>query len=791
MLIKNPGFTSVAVIVLALGIGANTAIFSVANAVLLRSLPYKDPARVVAVNKISNKFGLGGVPASEYLAWKDQNNVFDQIAAYTDGNFNLTGGSEPERITCARVSANLFALLGVQPKIGRAFTEEEDSPGRNQVVLVSEEFWRRRGGGDLAFIGKQLVLNDKGYTVIGVMPAAFKFPRGYDIWMPLALDVEQELHGNTWSLLDTVARLKPGVTTQRAEADLATISSRGEHRDPDGEAHTQVVSLHRQLVGDMRTPVLVLIGAVAFVLLIACANVANLVLVRALSRGKEIAIRAALGAGRWRLMRQLFTESLLLSVAAGVVGVLLALWGVDVLGSIIPPELSRSTYGLDQIGIDGAALAFTLIASFATGIIFGIAPALTASRPDLSETLKEGGRGGTSGFRVASLRGVLVVSELSLALVLLIGAGLLTRSFVRLLEVDWGFQPENVLTMQIDLPSNRYPRGDPAGAFFDRALERVGKLPGVRAAGVINHIPAGGYDLMAFFQVEGSEPPKPGKDPAIPIGVVSPDYFRAMQIPLLKGRYFNDGDRKGAQEVAVVNESMAKRFWPNDDPIGKRLGMGCEEGLCKTIVGVVGDTRQEDAVTPPKPEVFMPYLQFPPQHVTLIVRTIADPLSMVGTVKAQIQGVDKDQPVANIKTLEQRVSDTVVQQRVITSLLVTFAVLALVLAAVGIYGMMSYAVTQRTREIGVRVALGAQVTDVVKLIVKQALRVITAGVAIGLAGAYALTRVLTSLLFGVSATDGVTFVLVSMSLGLIALVACYVPARRAARVDPVIALRHE
>ncbi|MEK6410478.1 MAG: ABC transporter permease [Acidobacteriota bacterium] len=792
MLAKSPGFTAVAVIVLALGIGANTAIFSVVNAVLLRSLPFNEPERIVAVDKIAVKGGFGGTTGREFLDWQEQSESLEQVAAHTYNNFNLSGGGEPERVPCAQVSATLFPLLGVQPLMGRTFLAEEDRPGHNQVAVVSQGFWRRRFGNDSSLTDQSLMLNGKSYTVVGVMPASFEFPRGFDVWLPIALDAKQERGGEIFTFVDVIGRLKPEITIERTASELAIISSRLPDDGPGhgAEMRIEVVRLHEQLVKNVRLAVLVLLGAVGFVLLIACANVANLMLARAATRQKEMAIRVAVGAGRWRLVRQLLTESVVIAFLGGSIGVLLAMWGIDLLLAAIPPGMAKTFHGLNGIGIDKQALAFTLVVSMVTGIVFGIAPAFAASKPDLTDALKEGGRTARFGYGMRSLRGLLVVAELALALVLLVGAGLMIKSFVRLIDVEPGFRAENVLTMRLELPRAKY--GDPQRAtqFFEQVLARVGTLPAVESAGAISHR-LSEYTLAAFFQVEGSPPPREGQDKAIIVGIASPDYFHAMGIPLLNGRFFDERDNRGSTEVVLINESMARRFFADQDPIGKGIGFDCKTGFCRKIVGVVGNIRQQGLDVELQPEVYVPYLQYSMRSTTLVIHSAADPASLVAAVRSQVQAVDKDQPISDVKTMKRYLSESVAQPRLTMALLGIFAAIALVLAAVGIYGMMTYTVAGRTREIGIRMALGAQRRDVIRLVVGQAAALTVIGTAMGLAGALALTRVMESLLFQVSATDPFTFAAISVLLAGVALGASFVPARRATKVDPMIALRSE
>ncbi len=792
-LFNKPSYTAIGVITLALGIGATTAIFSVVNAVLLRSLPYKDADRIVALNRDASQGGLSGTVSLEFLALQQQSEAFDQVAAYSSDNFNLTGAGEPERIGCARVSASLFPLLAVQPLRGRVFTEEEDRPGAGQVAVISEGFWKTRFGGDEETIGQRLTLNDKPYTIVGIMPGSFRFPQSYDIWMPLATDIEAQRKSGFWSLFEVIARIKDGATIESAQANTEAIMSRvaEESKDMPTTGRMQVVPLHRLMVGDISMALLLLFGAVGFVLLIACANVANLLLARSAEREREIAVRAALGATRWRIARQLIVESVLLALIGGAAGALLALWGVDLLVSNLPRDLALSLPGIDRLRIDLQALGFTLAVSASTGILFGLAPALVASKPDLNESLKEGSRSASAGSGLRSLRGWLVVGEIALAIILLSGAGLMVRSFIRLMEVDHGYRAEQVLTARIELPRSRYRVGNRAWEFHRELLERVRSIPGVEAAGTINHTPLAGYSMIAFFGIEGAPKPDPEKDSPLPLGVVSEDYFRTAGIRLIEGRNFGSEDRADSQPVAMVNEAFARRFFPDQSPIGKRIGAGCEEDLCRVIIGVVGDVRSEKLDSAPQPEIFMPYSQQGGNGMTVMVRAEADRSGLVAAIRSQVQMIDSGQPLSDVRTLSERIAETVSQQRAIMFLLVVFALVALLLAAVGIYGVMSYSVTSRRREIGIRMALGADRRQVLRLIFGQGARLIVVGVAIGLGGSYALTRVMASLLFEVSVTDPVTFAGISLLLVLAALGACFVPARRATRVDPMTALRSD
>ena len=791
-LLKSPGFAAVAILTLALGIGANTAIFSVTYAVLFRALPYKDPARIVAINKVESQFGVGGLTAGAFLDFREQSEAFEQLAGYDEDEFTLTGGGDAERVVCAAVSSALFPLLGVNPSLGRTFSPQEEQIGHDQVVVVSESFWKRRTGGDPSFVGKTITLNDKVYTVVGVMPARFQFPRKFEIWKPLALDPEEERHGKQFTLIHLIGRLKPGVSLQRAEAELNTISLRRPSEEPGLPANNSRIELkplHEQLVKDVRLAIYVLLGAVAFVLLIACANVANLMLARAAVRRKEIAIRSALGAGRGRIVAQLLRESVLLSLLGGALGLLLAVWGVDLLVASIPADVASSFHGMADVGINRSVLIFTLGISIATGIFFGLAPALSSARLDLNEALKATAKTATAR---SGVRGAFVVSQLALTLVLLIGAGLMTRSFIRLINVKLGFNPKNVLTMRVELPRSRYQKGEQRTQFFGQLFERVKSIPGIQSAGAISQLPLSGYSMMGRFAIEGQPKPEPGKGKPMPIGIVTPAYFQAMQIPLVQGRAFDARDGEKMPEVAIVNEAMARRFWPGENPIGKKVAAGCDkEQLCRTVVGVVGDIRHEGLADEAQPEIYMPHPQFALPNLSLVLRTTGDPLAVVSAVRREVRALDKDQPVALVQALEEHISQSVLQPRLMMILLSTFAGLALVLAAVGVYAMMSYSVSQRRGEIGIRIALGALKADILRLVVGQAIVLVAVSLTIGLAAALAATRLLRSLLYEVGIWDPLTFAAIVLLLSLVAMLAAWLPARRAAKISPMVALRSE
>jgi putative ABC transport system permease protein len=793
-LVKNPGFTAVAVIALALGVGANSAIFSVVNTVLLRPLPYKDPGRLVMVWEKGNtdEFPINSTSAANFIDWRDQNQVFEGVTVMGRASFNLTGVGEPVRVDGRRVSANLFRLLGVEPQLGRAFLPEEDDPGAIRVVILSHGLWQRRFGSDPGIIGNPVTMNGRSYTVVGVMSPQFQFPsREDELWVPIAFGPKEATNRGNHSY-EVLGRLKQGVSLEQAQAELNTITARLKQQYPDvvKTDASVVVSLHEQMVGDIKPALLVLLGAVGFVLLVACANVANLLLARAAVRRKEIALRTALGAGRLRLVRQFLTESVLLAALGGAAGLLLSFWGVNLLKSFIPENISE----VKSISVDARVLVFTLVVSLLTGLIFGLVPAAHATKLDLNEMLKEGGRDSSSGRGGNRVRGLLVIAEVAVSLILLIGAGLLINSFLRLRNLDPGFRADNLLTMSVVLPQQKYPDHARRSAFFSELTSRVGALPGVRSAAVTNWIPLTMQGDTFGISVEGRPDPGPDKRPDVITRVISPGYFDTMGIRLTRGRQFDERlDKVDTTPVAVVSETMARRLWPGEDPLGKRIqpGSADPDGWIE-VVGVVNDVRQLDLTSEPRLQMYLPYVQFQwfvPRR--LVVKTDVEPASLAAAVRKAVWELDKDQPVSDVRTMEEVLSGSIARQRFSTLLLGIFAALALALAAVGIYGVMSYAVAQRTREIGIRMALGAQAGSVLRLMIGQGLKLASAGVVLGLAGALLLTRLMSSMLFGVSATDPLTLVTISLVLVGVALLASYIPARRAARVDPLVALRYE
>jgi putative ABC transport system permease protein len=798
MLAKSPGFTAVAVIALALGIGANTAIFSVVNAVLIRSLPFTNPDQLVMVwenNRPRNR-AQNVISPANYLDWRDQNTVFEQMALVYDNRTNLTGVEDPEEMPTQVVDTNFFDLLGVSAALGRTFLPEEGVDGRNTVVVLGQNLWKRRFGGDPAIVDKTIKLSGRDYTVIGIAPPDFQFlikggsmtGKAAELWVPLTYSANARVRRGRF--MTAVARIKPGVTLAEAQAEMDGIAANLEkqHVDFNTGWGVNLVPLRTQLVGAIRPALLVLLGAVAFVLLIACANVANLLLARAATRQREIAIRTALGAGRWRVIRQLLTEATVLAALGGAVGMLLAMWGVDLLLALTPKDL----LGLQGVGIDYRVLGFTFGVSVLTGVLFGLAPALEASRPNLNESLKEGGRGAVSGGRSHRLRSAFVVAEVALALVLLIGSGLMIRSFARLNAIDPGFDAKNLLTVKLQLPSSKYREDPQRKAFFKQLTERVQTLPGVRSVGAVSYLPISGPGAATRFDIEGRPPLPPGQDLVGDVRVVDGGYFHTMNIPLLQGRTFTERELTEETHVVMINETMARDFFPGEDPIGKRVTIHMkDENTPSEIIGVVRDAKYVGLDTPVRPMTYWPYPELVYSGMTLVVRTEDEPLALGDVVRREVLAIDKDQPIADVRTMESWVSDSVSRARFSTMLLGIFASVALLLAAVGIFGVMSYSVSERTHEIGVRMALGARTSDVLGLVVRQGMMLAILGIGIGLGAAFALTRVLSSLLYGVSATDPLTFSAISLLLALVAFLACYLPARRAAKVDPMVALRYE
>lgn len=794
VLARSPVFTAVAVLSLALGVGANTAIFSIVNGLLLRPLPYPESERIVDVWHTPPKESFPGVdkfsvsPAN-YLDWKEQGHSFEQMAAIGYAGFSLSTGDDPVAVTGAAVSADFFSVLRSQAARGRTFTRDEDQPGGDQAVVLSYGLWQRAFGADPHIIGRSLTLNSRSSTVVGVMPAGFQFPPQVELWVPLAWD-EKERQTRSIHDYQVIARLKPNVTLTQAQAEMNTISSRLAQQYPEADKGwgAVLVPLHEDLVGEIRPALLVLFSAVAFVLLIACANVANLMLARGANRAKEIAIRIALGARRPRIVRQLLTESVLVAVVGGLVGLLLATWGSGLLVRLISDSLPNP----GDVGIDRWALGFTLLVSLGAGILAGIAPALQFTKAEMVETLKQGtGRTGGSAVKQRT-RQALVVSEVALSLILLTGAGLMIRSFWKLQHVDPGFDPRNVLTMRVALSPVRYSEPQQQAAYFDRVLEQTRALPGVVSAGATTQLPLTGGGSTQPFTIEGQAGPEVAMQPMAQTRYISPDYFRTMGIPLRRGRFFTSEDREGGPQVVIISEEMARQFWPGQDPIGKRLtpSFHLKQGP-REIVGVVGDVKGSGLDANAASMMYLPYKQLPRPSMTFVVRTTSDPQRLIQPVSRAIYAVDKEQAIRSAGTAEQVLSASLSGQRVNMTLLITFAALALALATVGVYGVMNYTVALRRRELGIRLALGAKTRDILRLVLGQGLALTLTGIAVGLAAAYGLTRLMASLLYGVTATDFMTFASVSGVLVAVGLLASYLPARRATKVDPMIALRSE
>jgi putative ABC transport system permease protein len=806
LLVKNPLFTLVATITVALAIGANTAVFSLVNALLIRPLPYQAPQELVLLWERFSGQGLDVIPVSvpEYLDYEKQTRSFTGLAAFDYANLNLTGGSEmAQRIQGAVVTPSLFPLLGVEPIKGRVFSASEFGEGQDNVVLISARLWDRRFNSDPQILGKPISLNGRNFTVVGIMPAKFEFPiplfniQGgnfagqVDIWKPIAF-TKDELSSRGSRSYGVIARLKPGVTLGQAQAEINTINANWIAQFPDNYSPqtrfgASLYPLHEQVVGAMRSALLILLGAVALVLLIACANLTTMLLARAGAREREFAIRVALGASRIRLLRQMLVESILLALIGGAAGALLAIWGLDVLRAIGTQMVPR----IAEANLDARVLLVTLVVSVGTGILFGLIPALATNNPELTEALKEGGRGSTTGVRRNRLRNGLVVAEVALALVLLISACLLLKSFVRLQNVDPGFNPKSVLTMELALPQLKYPRGKPVIDFYAEVERRVSRIPGVQHVALTSILPLSGSNSDSSFHIEGRSEKQTGVFPDEEIRIVTPDYFRVLETPLLKGRFFSEADSADAPGVILVNQAMAKKYWPGEEVLGKRINFDDSDPAkikWLTVVGVVGDIRHRGLDAEAKPEYYRPHAQLPYRGMILAVRSAQDPRALVSSIRRELQAFDPEQPLANVKTLEQITADSIAPRRLSVLLIGVFAAVALVLASVGIYGVMSFLVVQRTHEIGVRMALGAQRSDVLRLVISHAGILIGAGTILGLIVALLSTSALRSVLYEVSTLDLPTFLFVTLTLAMVALAASYIPARRATRADPMLAL---
>ena len=802
-LLKRPGFTAVAVITLALGIGANSAIFSVVNAVLLRPLPFKDPDRLMVVWERRANSGRANLPVSghEYAAFKERTTSFEALTLFQPNGFNLTGRGDPVMVDIGEVSTNYFNVIGVSPLLGRTFAPDEDQNGGAKVAILGHKLWSQRFGSDPNVVNQSIQLNNQSYTIVGVMPPLELVP---DVLTPM--DLRGELRKVGKHSYQVFGRLKPGVTRDQAQAELAHVAQQLEQEIPDANAghSVQLVGLHEEVTNRAELPLLTLFGAVGFVLLIACANVANLLLSRAAVRQKEMAIRTALGASRWRLVRQTLTESLLLGLIGGGLGLLSAVWLVTLLSKVTAVNIPR----LDKISVDRRVLLATFGFSILTGLLTGIAPAWRNSEPRLYEWIKDGVRGSFNPSR-RRISSMLVVAEVALAVVLLVGGGLMLKSFVQLLRVDPGFQPHQVLRLDLALPELKYREPAQQVAFYNELIARLHSLPGVESVGATTQTPLSPGDNWSAFAVDGQPEPPPGQQQQAAIRSVSDDYFHTMQIPLRKGRFLNNADARvalplirwfpqqplpehyndpQAAPAVVINETMARLYFPNEDPVGHRLRIIFSPWL--TVVGVVGDVHHTGLNTPPNPEIYLSQLQEPSSSMAVMARTSGDPLQLAAAAREQVKAIDKDLPVT-VTTMDQIFSDSVAGQRFNTSLLGVFASIALALAMIGVFGVINYSVAQRTHELGIRLALGAQRGDVFRLVVGQGLALALIGIALGAAGAWALTRWIEGMLYGVSPTDGPTFVIVSLIVTVVAFLACYLPARRATRVDPLVALRYE
>ncbi len=790
ILLKSYAFTFVVILTLALGIGANTAIFSFANGILLRPLPYPQSDRLAVIDETAFKQGIDSMSVSypNFLDWREQNTVFEGMGTYFGSNrFALSGAGEPIEIRGSRISHGLFEVLRVSPLLGRTFTVNEDRPEEDAVIILGHDLWQRNFGGIPEIIGQKVMISNRPRTVVGVMPKGFRFPEVAELWVPLALTPQtftRTDHG-----LSAIARLKDGVSFAEAQTEMNNIAARIEEQNPvtNEGLGVKVTSLHESLSGDYRQALLILLGVVGCVLLVACVNVANLMLARATARQKEFALRAALGAGRWQIMRQLFVESLILATVGGALGFALSLWALHLLLTAIPIQLPFWM----NFGIDLRVLGFTIAITVLTGLIFGAVPALQTSRVDLNDTLKEGGRG-TVGARGRS-RSLLVVSEIALSLVLLVGAGLMVQSFLRLRRVNIGLDAKNVLTATVILPQAKYRERDKRAAFFKQLVERVRGIPGVQAAAATATLPLSGGNWGRSLTVEGFPVLSVGQAPSIQHTVVTPDYFRTMGITLLAGRDFTDADAKDALEVTIIDERLAHEYWPNQSAIGKRVRFGPPEDNepWHTIIGVVRAVRHQRVQEDTRKSVYLPHLQIPVSGLSLVARTSSAPHELVGAIRREVTQLDSDLPVSEVATMEEVVAESIWQPRLYATLFAVFGGGALVLALIGIYGVMAFLVQTRTHEIGVRMALGATARDVFTLIVGRGMKLTAIGVLIGVAGAAALTRLMHSLLFNTSATDPITFILIPVMLSLAAFFACYIPARRAAKVDPLVALRYE
>ncbi len=802
LLFKNPGYSVVAILTLALGIGVTTAVFSVVNAVLLRPLPYQDPNRLMMIYEARQQ-NEGYLSVPDFISYQEQNEAFEQMAVSWSENFNLATGDKPETLPGELVSANFFSTLNVAPAMGRAFVPGDDKTNGSHIVVITYGLWQRRFGADPGLLGKTLLLNGANFTVVGIMPRSFQpLNRETELWIPLDLDGGDALrlpaslpHNNVkvrkLRFLSGIARLKQNVSLEQARANLETISRILEQQYPDTNLGWRgVVSpLYQRLVGDIRPSLLILLGAVAFVLIIACTNVANLMLVRSVSRQKEMAVRIALGASPPRLVRQLFTESTVLALCGGVVGLLLAYLGISFLLAVGAGFIPR----LETVSLDMRVLGFTLAVTVLTGLLFGLIPALHFTKPDLQQMLKAGRLNATGDRKQQRFRSLFVIAEVTLSLVLLVSAGLMVKSLFYLHQVDPGFNPNRAVAMKLSLPKGAYPNESQQVAFFNSISEKIKALPGVRSVCAVNYLPLSGEGLMVPFDIEGSNPLPSGQKLYAAYNLISPDYFRTMDIPLRKGRVFSEQDDQNAARVVIISEAMARLYWPNEDPLGKHLtlSIGNSPPIKPEIIGIAGDVRQFGLDADSGAQIYEPYLQRPSANMNLVVRTASDPMPVVPSLLNTVLSVDRNQPVFSIRSMDKILTDSISQPHFVMLLLGIFALLALALAAIGIFGVISYSVTQRTQEIGIRIALGAQNRDIYKLIIRHGMGLTLVGMLIGVPCAYALTRLMSSLLFGLSAADPATYVASLFLMSLVALLACYLPARRATMVDPKIALSTE
>ena len=789
---KNPGFTTVAVLTLALGIGANSAIFSVINAVLLRPLPFPDSDRLVGIFQVW-KGSRQVMSPSNFLDLRHQTRTLDDAAAIDTTEFTLTGAGDPLRVAGSEVSASFFHVLRARPMLGRTFAADENEPGKDKVIVLGHGLWQQRFGSRGDIVGTSVIVDGTARTIVGVMSRGFSYPAEQELWVPLEYDENFKDARGAW-YLRAIARLKPGVSAEQSASEIATLGKALVTAYPDANTDVGFTTypLQEALIGDLRPALLVLLGAVGFVLLIACANVANLLLARAVARETELAVRTALGAGRARLLRQLLTESLVLGAAGGIAGLLIAVWGSDMLVTLQPDGIPR----LNEVAVDRNVIFFTASISLLTGIVFGAIPALQMTRSSLATSLKEGGRGNMAARGSARMRGTLVVAEMALAVMLLAGAGLLIKSFSNLQSVNPGFRPEETLSFELSLPRTTYKEDAQISAFFDRLVERTRALPGVRSVGGVMGLPLSGMNFNISFNVKGRPEAPPGQTPALEVRVVTPDYFRTLGIPLVRGRMFTQADEAQSPQVVILSESAVRKHFPNEDPIGKQIEMGWRKGKDSAraggeVVGVVGDVKELGLDEEFPAEIYLPMRQWPVGRMAIVARTAVPPLTLAESAKQIVRDLDRNLPVTNVRTVEDVIAQSIAQPRFYMLLLAAFAAVALLLAAIGIFGVMSYTVSQRTREIGIRIALGAHGGSVVSMVVRQAMILALVGVIVGLIAALALSRTMTTLLFQLSPTDPMTFVTVAGVLGFVAFLASYLPARRAASVDPIEALRAE